>query len=111
MNHVRVITTMGQEVEITHEEAQRIARSISPRPVVDNFHKGVIARNDHYLHKADENIREIADKYGFSDFGGSEEELKELLSAMLNVHEDIGNLIVEIAEQRIATHHHEIYSV
>ena len=111
MNHVRAITITGQEVEITHEEAQRIAKMLNPHPhSLDAFHVHVKERNEHYLRKADNNIREIAERHGIYDLTGSEDELKALLSTMLHTSEAVGDLIVEIAEQRIATHHKEIYS-
>jgi hypothetical protein len=111
MNHVRAITITGQEVEVTHEEAQRIAKSMHPHPtsLVDSFHKGVAERNAHYHHKACENIRAIAERHGFSDFHCTEDELKELLSC-LRYTEDFGDLLVEVTEERIAHHHKEIYS-
>lgn len=111
MNHVRVITTTGAEAEITHEEALRIAKMVMPHHnSIDEFHKRVEERNAHYLKNANSNIRTIAERHGFTDFHGNEEELKELLARMLGTSLDIGDLIVEIAEQRIAHHHEEIYT-
>lgn len=110
MNHVRVTTTTGHEVEIPHGEAERVAKLLSEHGGIDEFHKRVEEHNAHYLHKANENIRNIAERHGFTDFHGTESECKDLLSCMLGAHPDLGDLIVEVAEQRIATHHKEIYS-
>lgn len=108
MNHVRVTTITGQEVEIPHEEALRISHHVNPHKSVDSFHQRVKERNEHYLKKACTKIREIAEKHGYSDLHGTEDEYKQLLSDKLG--DDIGDLIVEIIEQRIAHHHQEIYS-
>ena len=110
MNHVRVTTVTGQEVEITPEEAIRIAKSMHPQHHVDDFHKNVEKRNTHYHLNASENIREIASRHGFVNLHGTEEEYKELLARMMDAEDDLGDLIVEIIEERIAAHHKEIYS-
>jgi hypothetical protein len=110
MNHVRVTTVTGHEVEIPHEEALRIAESMHPQHHVDDFHKNVEKRNMHYHLKASENIKEIAERHGFTDIHGTEPEYKDLLSRMLDGCDDLGDLIVEIIEERIAHHHKEIYS-
>jgi hypothetical protein len=110
MNHVRVTTVTGQEVEITPEEALRIAKSMHPQHHVDDFHARVEKRNIHYHLKATENIKEIAHRHGFTDIHGTEPEYKELLARMLDGCDDLGDLIVEIMEERIAHHHKEIYS-
>jgi hypothetical protein len=108
MNHVRVITITGQEVEITLEEAHRIADSMHPK--MDPFHQKVAERNLHYHKKAQRNISEIASRHGFSGLDGTENEYKALISCMLGDDDDLGDLIVEIVEERIAHHHKEIYS-
>jgi hypothetical protein len=41
---------------------------------------------------------------------GTENEYKALISCMLGDDYDLGDLIVEIVEERIAHHHKEIYS-
>ena len=110
MHNFKVVTVTGAEVEIPHDEAQRIAKTLMPHHNLDDFHKKVEERNGHYLKKANGNIQNIAERHGFSDFHGTEEELKELLSKMLGSSDDLGDLIVEIAEQRIAHHHEEIYT-
>lgn len=110
MNHVRVTTVTGHEVDIPHEEALRIAQSMHPQKTLDNFHEAVKLHNEHYHKKAAENIKEIAARNGFVNFNGSEEEYKELISCMLDEDFDIGDLIVEIVEERISAHHKEIYS-
>lgn len=110
MNHVRAITVTGQEVEISHEEIQRIMRSMTPTRHVDNFHQNVEKRNTHYHLNASENIREIAERNGFTDLTGTEEEYKKLLARMMDAEDELGDLIVEIVEERIAAHHKEIYS-
>lgn len=110
MNHVRVTTVTGQEVEITPEEALRIAKSMHPQHHVDDFHARVEKRNTHYHLKASENIKEIANRHDFVNLHGTEEEYKELLARMLDGCDDLGDLIVEIMEERIAHHHKEIYS-
>lgn len=108
---IKVTTVDGREVEITMDEGKRIAKIALPHlGGLDDFHHRVKERNLHYLHKANSNIRTIAERNGFSDFHGNEEELKELLCRMLVTCPDIGDLIVEIAEQRIAHHHEEIYT-
>lgn len=110
MNHVRAITITGQEVELSHEEVQRIAKSLHPSPHhVDDFHKAVKERNEHYLNKACASIKEIAERHGITDLHNTEEEYKELLSNLKH-SDDFGDLLVEIMEQRIAAHHKEIYS-
>lgn len=114
MNHVRVTTITGAEVEITHEEAQRIAEETMLHPShhnVDEFHRKVEERNNHYHRKAVENIRVLAARYGFSELQNIEPEYKRLLSAVLLADVDVGDLIVEIIEERISKHHQEIYSV
>jgi hypothetical protein len=108
MNHVRVATVTGQEVDITLEEAHRIASSMHPK--MDPFHKKVEERNLHYHAKAQKNINEIAARHGFSGLDGTENEYKTLLSCVLGDDDDLGDLIVEIVEERIAHHHKEIYS-
>jgi hypothetical protein len=111
MNHVRVTTITGHEVEIPHEEAIRIAKSMHPQHHVDDFHARVENRNIHYHLKASENIKAIAERHGFTDLLGTEDEYKDLLTACLESGcDDIGDLIVESAEERIAHHHKEIYS-
>ena len=110
MNHVRVTTTTGQEVEIPYDEIHRVMKNMHPHHAVDEFHTKVEEHNEHYLHKANENIRNIAEKHGFTDFHGTEEECKDLISCLLGGGPDIGDLIVEVAEQRIAVHHKKIYS-
>ena len=110
MNTFKVVTVTGAEVEIPHEEAHRIAKIIMPHRSIDDFHRKVEERNEHYLKNANSNIRNIAERNGFMDFHGTEEEMKELLSKMLGRSSDLGDLIVEIAEQRIAHHHEEIYT-
>jgi hypothetical protein len=108
---IKVTTVDGREVEITMDEGKRIASVVFPHNNgLDNFHRRVKDRNEHYLKNANNNVRTIAERNGFSDFHGNEEELKELLSRMLGASPDIGDLIVEIAEQRIAHHHEEIYT-
>lgn len=109
MNHVRVTTVTGQEVEISLEEAHRIATHMHPK--MDPFHEKVAERNRHYHHKAQKNIEDIAARHGFSGLDGTENEYKALISHMLgDDDDDIGDLIVEIVEERIAHHHKEIYS-
>lgn len=110
MNHVRVTTVSGQEVEIPFDEIHRVMKSMHPRVPIDDFHAKVEEHNERYLHKANENIRNIAEKHGFTDFHGTEEECKDLISCMLGTSPDLGDLIVEVSEQRIATHHKKIYS-
>jgi hypothetical protein len=70
----------------------------------------VVKRNPHYHLKASENIREIAERHGFVNLHGTEDEYKELLARMMDAEDDLGDLIVEIVEERIAHHHKEIYS-
>lgn len=111
MDHVRVTTVTGQAVEITPEEALRVAHLMLPKHSVDEFHEKVEERNHHYHLKAKENIKKIAERHGFTDIVGTEEEYKDLITACLQSDcDDIGDLIVEIAEERIAYHHKEIYS-
>lgn len=110
MNHTRVITITGQEVEIPHEEVVRISKTLHHNTNVDDFHARVEKRNTHYNLNASENIKKIAHRHGFTDIHGTEEEYKELLARMLDGCDDLGDLIVEIMEERIAHHHKEIYS-
>ena len=111
MNHVRVTTTSGQEVEIPYDEIHRGMKNMHHHSIpVDEFHAKVEEHNEHYLHKANENIRNIAEKHGFTDFHGTEDECKDLISCLLEPGSDLGDLIVEVAEQRIAVHHKKIYS-
>lgn len=108
---MKVTTIDGREVEISHEEVMRIVKMMTPHHGgVDEFHRRVGERNAHYLKNANNNIRTIAERNGFTDFHGNEEELKELISRMLGTSLDIGDLIVEVVEQRIAHHHEEIYT-
>lgn len=108
MQHVRVHTITGHEVEITHEEAMRISQEMQQSG--DDFHETVRHRNEKYLAKAERNIADIGARYGFHNIS-TEDDLKELLSCMLDVDQDAANIIVEIIEQRIGTHHHKIYTV
>lgn len=111
MNHVRVTTITGQEVDVSFDEIRRVMKIMHlPTPPVDEFHAKVEEHNEHYLHKANENIRNIAEKHGFTDFHGTEDECKDLISCLLAPGSDLGDLIVEVAEQRIAVHHKKIYS-
>jgi tRNA(Glu) U13 pseudouridine synthase TruD len=110
MDHVRVITVTGHEVEIPHEEALRISKKVLPEQGLDAFHEEVKKRNLHYLKKARRNIREIAAGMGFTELQDDEQEYKNLLSCVLNEETSLGDLIVEIVEERIANHHAEIYS-
>lgn len=107
MEYVKVTTITGQEVEITHEEAQRIAGSVK---TIDAFHIAVKERNNQYHQKASDSIKEIAARHGFTNLHGTEEEYKKLLAHAMHTHPDIADLIVEIAEERIAHHHKKIYS-
>lgn len=109
MNHVRVTDIAGHVVEITHEEAQRIAHEIH-MDEPDDFHKKVIQRNQKYLEKAEKNISDIGARYGFHNIE-TESDLKELLAHMLDIDQDVADILVEIIEQRIGTHHKKIYSV
>jgi hypothetical protein len=108
MNHVRVTTINGHEVEITHEEAMRIANELA-MPGGDDFHQKVKERNQKYLEKAEKNISDIGARYGFHNIE-TESDLKELLAHMLDVDQDVADILVEIIEQRIGTHHKKIYS-
>lgn len=106
--NVRVTTVAGQEVEIPHQEAMRIAKMHAPK--ADDFHQRVALRNEHYTKNAMEGIRNIAARNGDHNVGEAEGEIKELLSCMLGGCPDLGDLIVEIIEQRIGEHHEKIYS-
>lgn len=108
MQHVRVHTITGHEVEIPHEEAMRISQEMQSSG--DDFHETVRHRNEKYLAKAERNIADIGARYGFLNIS-TEDDLKELLSCMLDVDQDVANIIVEIIEQRIGTHYHKIYTV
>ena len=55
MNHVRVTTVSGQEVDIPLDEIHRVMKSMHlNHPPVDEFHAKVEEHNGHYLHKANE---------------------------------------------------------
>lgn len=106
--NVRVTTVAGQEVEIPHHEVTRIAKMHHYQN--DDFHQKVALRNEHYTNNALEGIRSIAARNGYHNVGNTEGEIKELLSCMLGSCPDLGDLIVEIIEQRIGEHHEKIYS-
>jgi hypothetical protein len=108
MHHVRATTITGHEVELTHEEAMRIANELSMSSG-DDFHEKVKERNHKYLERAEKNISDIAARYGFHNIE-TESDLKELLAHMLDVDQDVADILVEIIEQRIGTHHKKIYS-
>jgi hypothetical protein len=111
MNHVRVTTITGQEVDVSFDEIRRVMKIMHlPPPPADEFHAKVEEHNEHYLHKANENIRNIAEKYGCIDFHGTEDESKDLISCLLPPGTDLGALIVVVAVQRIAVHYKKIYS-
>lgn len=107
MHHVRVTTITGHEAEITHEEAMRISKEMQMSG--DDFHKNVEHRNNKYLEDAEKSISNIGARYGFHNIN-TEDDLKELLSHMLDIDQDVANIIVEIIEQRIGAHHKKIYS-
>ena len=109
MQHVRITTITGPEAEITHEEAMRIVKEFS-KPSMDEFHEEVKERNWEYLEKAEMNISDIAARHGIFNVS-TEDDIKELLAYVLEVDQSVANLIVEIIEQRIGTHHKKIYSV
>jgi hypothetical protein len=108
MNHVRVTTINGHEVEIPHEEAMRISKGMDLP--LDSFHEKVKAHNKKYLEKAEKNINDIGSRYGFHNIE-TEEDLKEFLSCMCGISYDAADALIEIVEQRIANHHHRIYTV
>lgn len=107
MHHVRVTTITGHEVEITHEEAQRIAKEIHFDG--NEFHREMQLHNQHYLEKAERNISDIAARYGFRNIS-TEDDMKELIAFMLDVDQDVANLLVEVMEQRIGQHFIDIDS-
>lgn len=106
MNHVRVTTISGAEVDIPHAEAERIAKMMKP---VDAFHHNVKERNVQYHKNAMESIRDIAARYEIHNVSEKEEDLKELLGC-ISGNNDLADLIVEIIEERVSAHHMKIYS-
>jgi hypothetical protein len=108
MNHVRVTTITGHEVDIPHEEALRVTNLMTQHQKVDGSFQHMKERNTHYHKKALDGIHEIAERNGYFHVGDTENELKELLSDMLDAHPDLGDLIVEIVEERIAKHFEEV---
>lgn len=106
---VRFTTATGQEVELTTEDIMRAHRMMQTSPKVDDFHHRVMERNAAFLKKATQNVQSIAERNNYSDVK-TEMDMKDLLSAMLGASGDIGDLIVEIIEQRIGEHHKMIYS-
>lgn len=106
---VRFTTATGQEVELTSEDIMRAHRMMQSPQKVDDFHQRVIERNAAFLKEATQNVQSIAERNNYFDVK-TEMDMKDLLSAMLGGSDDLGDLIVEIIEQRIGAHHKMIYS-
>lgn len=91
MNHVRVTTTSGQEVDIPLEEVKRLFHAHHPHET-----------NEHYQNRAYNNILEAAQKHGINGVENSEKDIKELMVYALK-HND-ADMIGEIIEWFVAEH-------
>ena len=104
MNHVRVITTNGNEVEITHEEFMRLVHSTPhPTPQMTTHPRET---REHYQNRAYLNICEDAEKHGIKHIENTEKDMKELMIYALK-HND-ADMIGEIIEWFIAEYTHKI---
>lgn len=107
--HVRVKTITGNEVEIPHEEALRIAREHQHliKETDSAFHQLVKERNLHILHNAHEAMATV---YGRS-IAYDESAIKEVVYQSLpNFKRDHAELLYELIEYVAANHHKKIYS-
>lgn len=98
MNHVRVTTVSGAEVDIPHAEVERVMRSMNK---VDP-HTKMEELNEHYHNKAYHNICEHARLYGIRDIDDHEDDIKDVLQVAIEEHDS--DLMGEIIEWFISDH-------
>lgn len=96
MNHVRVMTTAGQEVEVLREE---LLKALHPHsPPVHPAHES----NEHYQHRAYLNVCEAAHQHGIKNVLNTEKDMKELMSVAIQKNDM--DMLGEIIEWFIADH-------
>lgn len=97
MNHVRVTTITGQEVEIPIDEVHRVMKNIAP-----SSHTQHHETNEYYKHRAYENVCELALHHGIKDVQNTESEMKKMMHFAVR-HDDY-DMFGEIIEWFIADH-------
>lgn len=100
MNHVRVTTITGQEVEIPIDELHRVMKNINPSPPHTAHHAH--ETNEHYKRRAFDNICELASHHGIHNIADTEKEMKELMR--FAIFNDDFDLFGELVEWFIADH-------
>jgi hypothetical protein len=69
------------------------------------------SRNDHYHAKAMKAIRARGDEIGIRNIADSEDEMKKLLSILLQLDEDRAEILYEMFERAVSCHWKKIHNM